>query len=339
MVGNQKNEYRIVIDKHNGVKWLVIDVYQKRYNVRPKKERIAEAQHFLDCKDGATRVAILGENEIGIERPLRNEASAVWLEENIRDIHDYDWVNHHNMASIEGEVQIIDLPVSHVNHPKGKIQLLDGRELQCYETGQHGRLYDVENELDLDTLFRNIRKVKDLDRRFALFDEREADGDLFIANAFNLFDNSERILNDSRMFLCPVMSLGWLSFTQATGFCHPTLGVYIEWWKNCAKSRVKNDKGREWLVYNIIGNPLSDNNQCAMVGRDGRIKDIRIKPFKDLWQPFMEINTRYDSIKSRYDSYSLTEVLTLLKKDGARIRHPKPKKPRFTLQMVNYGQF
>lgn len=270
MVGNQQNEYRIVIDKENGIKWLVIDVYQKHYNVRPKKERIAEAQHFLDCRDGATRVAILGENEIGIERPLRKDASAEWLEENINDIHDYDWVNHHNMASVEGEVQIIDLPESHVNHPIGKIQLLDGRELQCYETGQHGRLYDVECELGLDALFDNITKIKDLNKRFALSDYRHADGDIFIANAFTLFDNSERILNDSRMFLCPIMSLAWFRFTQATGLHHPTLGVYIEWWNSCVKSRVRNKKGREWLVYNIIGNPLSDNNQCAMVGRDGR---------------------------------------------------------------------
>ncbi len=279
MVGNQKNEYRIVIDKKNGIKWLVINVYQKHYNCRPKKERIAEAQHFLDSRESATRVAILGENEIGIERPLRKDASAAWLEENINDIHDYDWVNHHNMASVEGEVQVIELPENRISHLDGKVQLLDGRVLQCYETGKRGRLYDIEHELGLDALFCNINKVKDLKKRLGLFDEWQADVDLFIANAFTLYDNRGRILNDSRMFLCPVAALACLDFTEVTGLTHLTLGVYIEWWNSCAKSRVKNSKEREWLVYNIIGNPLSDNNQCAMVGRDGRIKDVRIKPF------------------------------------------------------------
>ena len=91
-------------------------------------------------------------------------------------------------------------------HPEGKIQLLNGRILDCYPLEQPQD--EVDNQLSLDTtgVYLSLKRpnkantVKD-DRDD---DEKELEK-LFLDNAFVFLENRERIISESLMLLCPVL--------------------------------------------------------------------------------------------------------------------------------------
>ena len=157
--------------------------------------------------------------------------------------------------------------------PDGKIILLDGRVVDC-----HPRM---TNEQPPYT-----------DK------EREADKERFIKNAFFFLAHKERILTDSRMFLCPV-SMG------SIGFADPTLGIYLQWWETCAGAMFTDKKGRRGLLYKLSGSSLSGHNFCGVVHEDGTTKNVEL-------HSFIRINNLYKSSKQKYQAYSLRQVLDIL---------------------------
>ena len=132
-------------------------------------------------------------------------------------------------------------------HPEGKIQLLDGRVLDCYQS-QRPKCEPVSNELEIDTSGVYLSMKKPSSSR-PVKDEREDEEKelerLFLNNAFVLLDNRERILSDSRMFLCPLPIRNGLAYTGTSGFHHPTLGIYIEFWLHCPAATVMKDNGEK----------------------------------------------------------------------------------------------
>lgn len=204
---------------------------------------------------------------------------------------------------------------------EGKIKLLDGSELKCYPLPQ--TMPEVDNTMRLDTtgtyliIGRNKARnhVKTEEEKNAEIMARAAEKQLFLDNAFLLLANSKRILSDSRMFLCQLPMQNGLAYTGTSGFHCPTLGVYIEWWKNCRVSMHLDREGTKWLVYCFVGSPLSGRNNCGLVNEQGKIKSCQVESFSELWRPFVEINSRYDYAKSRYEAYSLKHVLELLGTD------------------------
>ena len=50
--------------------------------------------------------------------------------------------------------------------------------------------------------------------------------DVFKYFANFLLENADRIMNDSRMFLCPIFTQSFSPFTKG----RPTLGTFLEWW-------------------------------------------------------------------------------------------------------------
>lgn len=204
---------------------------------------------------------------------------------------------------------------------EGKIKLLDGSELKCYPLPQ--TMPEVDNTTRLDTtgtyliIGRNNAKkhVKTEKEKNAEIMAGAAEKQLFLENAFLLLANSKRILSDSRMFLCPVPIQNGLAYTGTSGFHCLTLGVYIEWWMNCRASVHIDGDGTKWLVYCFVGSPLSGRNNCGLVNEQGKMKSCQVGSFSELWRPFVEINSRYDYAKSRYEAYSLKQVLELLGTD------------------------
>ena len=210
-------------------------------------------------------------------------------------------------------------------HPEGKIQLLDGRILDCYPLEQPQD--EVDNQLSLDTtgVYLSLKRpnkantVKD-DRDD---DEKELEK-LFLDNAFVFLENRERILSDSRMFLCPLpFSKSGLAYTGTGGFRNPTLGIFIEFWMACTKASIMEANGRKWLIYHIAGSPLSGCNSCGLVSPQGETKSEQVVSFKDIWRPFIEINTRYDEAKSKYDAYTLRQVLSVFENEGTKVAYKK----------------
>ena len=164
--------------------------------------------------------------------------------------------------------------------PDDKIILLDGKVVDCYPrmTNEHSPYTDKE---------------------------READKERFIKNAFFFLAHKERILTDSRMFLCPV-SMG------SIGFADPTLGIYLQWWETCAGAMFTDKKGRRGLLYKLSGSSLSGHNVCSVVHENGTRKNVELRPFWDYGKSFIHINNTYNSAKQKYQAYSLRQVLDIL---------------------------
>ena len=140
---------------------------------------------------------------------------------------------------------------------------------------------------------------------------------LFKDNAFYLLAHRERILQDSRMFLTPIVAHNGLAYTGTSGFHHPTIGIYLEWWSHCLGTMVISDSGRMSLVYQIAGSPLTGSNSCGQLYESGESAPIQLSGFSKYWQSLMQINTRYDEAKQIYQAYTLQELLDILhEEDG-----------------------
>ena len=209
-------------------------------------------------------------------------------------------------------------------HPEGKIQLLDGRVLDCYSLEQPQG--EVDNHLSLDTTGVYL-SLKRPNKANTVKDNQDEDEKLleklFLDNAFVLLNNRERILSDSRMFLCPLPIRNGLAYTGTSGFHHPTLGIYIEFWLHCPAATVMKDNGEKWLLWHIAGSPLSGSNRCSLVNSQGEWKCEQVSSFSGIWRPFMEINSRYDEAKSKYDAYTLRQVLSIFENEGIKVAYKK----------------
>lgn len=138
----------------------------------------------------------------------------------------------------------------------------------------------------------------------------------FYDNAFLFFHNAHRILSDSRMFLAPVPVQSGMAYSGTSGFCNPTLGVYVEWWLNCMIDMTKDNNGNPALTCRIAGSPLSGSNRCTCVYPNGERQSITHHPFRDVWSSFTRINNRYTKAKAMYEAYTLDEVVELLLAGG-----------------------
>ena len=197
-------------------------------------------------------------------------------------------------------------------HPIDSIVLLDGTILDCYPKASPSCSH-LDNSLKLDTTGEYLRIGKHSSKSGKQKKEAcSAEEMLFLQHAFLFYRNMHRILSDSRMFLAPVPVRSGLAYIGTSGFQHPTLGVYAEWWSNCELDMTKDAKGRDALTYYIAGSPLSGGNHCNCVYPDGRTKDITHYPFRLVWTSFAKINTRYDEAKEKYEAYTLQEVVDLL---------------------------
>lgn len=207
-------------------------------------------------------------------------------------------------------------------HPEGKIQLMNGTLIDCYPLQQTQN--EIDNSFRLDTtgeylvISRKKRTPQEIEQRQAEEAKAKQAEDNFAANAFLFFDNRERILADSRMFLAPVPVQNGLMYTGTSGFQKPTLGVYIEWWQNCLSSNI-TDKRDQWLIYQFGGSPLSGFNVSRAVNASGEKRELNVRSFSDLWHPFVGINKRYDDAKTRYQAYTIDKVIELLECNGRSI--------------------
>lgn len=196
-----------------------------------------------------------------------------------------------------------------VTFPENRIVLLDGRELECFP--KDGETSSIDNTLALDSTGQYLSVGS---RRKVSGEEKQADPavEFFLKNAYLFYRNADRILSDSRMFLAPVPIQSGLAYTGTSGFMKPTLGVYVEWWKNCSVNVTCDKSGAEALTYHLAGSPLSGANRCSCVYPDGRSCIIVHDHFHPIFKSFIEINVRYDDAKNRYKAYSLEEVAALL---------------------------
>lgn len=209
---------------------------------------------------------------------------------------------------------IIETEEKDVHHPEGKIQLKSGAILDCFpKTDQPVAI--AQDKLSLDTTGEFLQVGKRSRKR--LFGkktlERPAWEQLFLQEAFFLYEHKERILADSRMFLTPLPFQNNLAYTGTSGLRNATLGIYLEWWDACEQAVINNEDGIVALTYFIAGSPLSGGNHCSAVDRKGKSRTVQFAPFTEIWTSFMRINQRYTEAKQIYQAYTLEETISKLR--------------------------
>ena len=199
--------------------------------------------------------------------------------------------------------------------PDGKIVLLNGTQLDCYPLENEDNEVAFRDKLELDTTGQFVTVRKCNPKTMPVSNEGMQKQQLFVDNAFYLLAHLDRIMDDSRMFLAPVAVQSGMAYTGTSGFKRPTLGVYLEWWQTCDGAMRIDKEGRRSLVYRLAGSPLSGMNHCSAVREDGKIETVTLSSFGKHWGPFVNINKRYSGAKSRYQAYTLQEVLDILHRE------------------------
>lgn len=200
--------------------------------------------------------------------------------------------------------------------PHNKIILWDGHMLDCYPLATKAPDKIDRDHLELDTTGQYLSiGVKNPQPVLPKPKDTEEQNQLFIKNAFYLLSHKERIMSDSRMFLCRIPIQSGLAYTGISGFRNPTLGIYLEWWSIVQGAMKTDSKGRKSLVYHLAGSPLSGVNRCAAVREDGVTEIVSLSPFNAHWGSFTRINNRYTEAKQLYQAYTLQEVLDILDKE------------------------
>lgn len=201
-----------------------------------------------------------------------------------------------------------------------KITLMDGRQLDCFLKSEQPQTIE-QDTFELDTTgqyLRFNRMPKNVSEEDLVRAERQYGHHIFTENAWFFLQNAEKILSDSRMFLAPVKVQNGLAYTGTSGFGHPTLGIYLEWWINYSQAAIDANGN---LVWYISGSPLSGCNCCSSVNPDGKqVKIAQSTRFLDIWSSFTKVNNRYNEAKQRCEAYSLEEVIFKLKGDDYRFR-------------------
>lgn len=202
---------------------------------------------------------------------------------------------------------------------KNVLTLLDGREVT---------LFPASHEKDVDDylVIHNRRNMPYAEaRHFAVLkasydcyqqylrdkyeDETKDARTLLLENIKLIYDNRERILTDSRMFLAPMPCAGGLAYCGTRMFEKPVLGVFLQWWMTCEEAHPSDD---EWIYY-ISGSPLTGMNSCNKVDSNGKTVSKEIRGFANLRRSFTQINSMYQGISDACEHYPLREVIERLK--------------------------
>lgn len=199
----------------------------------------------------------------------------------------------------------------------GSMELMDGSHIPVFKTPVPADA-NVDNEPRLDTTgsyFSTVKPGKEESPEPADRETTEKEQvEFFLKHLFFFISHRKEICEDSRMFLSPVPVHSGLAYSGTSGFSRPTLGIYMEFFENCPKSAVLCGDGKVRFVWHIAGSPLTGSNKCSIVGADGVAMPYHVMDFRDLWPKFIEINKRYDSLKSGNIVNTLEEVYLRLKK-------------------------
>ncbi len=209
------------------------------------------------------------------------------------------------MSTVNNETAVI--------HPNGKILLMNGNILECYTKAEAPDDIKPDAGLELDTTGEYLR-IGNMPAKAPRKTGEEPWMTLFYKEAFFLYEQRDRILSDSRMFLTPLPFRNNLAYSGTSGLSDATLGVYLEWWETCERSVIKKDGEIHALTYYLAGSPLSGINRCNAVTRNGETENVSFPgSFAELWRPFMATNKRYAEAKGIYQSYSLEETIVRLR--------------------------
>lgn len=124
------------------------------------------------------------------------------------------------MSTANNETEIL--------HPEGKILLMNGNILECYQKTEVPDDIKPDAGLEIDTTGEYLQ-IWNMPVRAPRKTGEEPWKRLFYKEAFFLYEHRDRILSDSRMFLTPLPFQNNLAYSGTSGLGDATLGVYLEW--------------------------------------------------------------------------------------------------------------
>lgn len=168
-----------------------------------------------------------------------------------------------------------------------KIKLLNGRDMEC------------------------IPGTKFYERHVSIrSDETNIIFNLFKESVWLILNNSERIMNDSRMFLTPIYSQ---SFSPFFSNSRPRIGTFLEWWLQYPEySRDKYGNP----IYCISGNPMTGSHSCHAIDIEGNYRKATEKSFLHILTSFGRVNSLYKNAKLTCKCYDLLDVINILRNNG-----------------------
>ncbi|MCQ2208181.1 MAG: hypothetical protein MJZ02_08195 [Paludibacteraceae bacterium] len=195
------------------------------------------------------------------------------------------------------------------------IELVNGSRINCFLRENPLECVPAEKHSALvkSEAHRQLRRKEVKAQREQQHLAEEECLNFFVKHAFFLLENAERICSDSRMFLAPVGVESGLSLSGAAPT--PTLGAFIEWWKNGKGGSITNEKGEHFLVCKLAGSPFNGTNVCTVANSKGHVSQISILGFIDVYRSFVRFCKRYSYAKQIYQAYSLRQVVDLLMAD------------------------
>lgn len=133
---------------------------------------------------------------------------------------------------------------------------------------------------------------------------------LFYSNIPLFYNNIERILSDSKLFLTPIAVNNGLAISGR--FEQATLGVYIEWWiYNYYALSVGS-----YPIWKVAASGLSGGHACKAVNERGEPIDAVLRGCtSQTWKSFMAENKRYREAKNHFKAYTLEQAIELLKNE------------------------
>lgn len=195
---------------------------------------------------------------------------------------------------------------------KHYLELSDGTCIEAYLKSEQPE-HITPDTIDIDTTGEFLQMgTKARRRKRTVTCTNEDELKLFLKYAHRLIAEGDRILEDSRMFLTPLPIRNGLAYIGTSGMRNPTLGVYIEWWRNNKCAWAEDEAGTMQPIYFIAGSPLSGCNSCAYVDADGEGHTTSARHFAIVWRSFANYNTHYTEAKQIYESYTIAEVIERL---------------------------
>lgn len=190
-----------------------------------------------------------------------------------------------------------------------KITLINGAVLKCYLREEATDIPSSELSIDksgeyLSSCGIRVKQTKQLSPYEC--------AKPMLDNIALILDNAERILSDSRMFLAPLQIQNGFAYTGISGFLRPTLGVYVEWWKEYYKESHDKDGNPIWF---ISGSPLSGCHACSSVLKDGsKTKKCDLQTtLLAVGHSFATVNNRYNEAKAKCCAYTFDQVIEILR--------------------------
>ena len=170
-------------------------------------------------------------------------------------------------------------------------------------------------QVELDTTGEFLSTIPQNIQSTLKFGESEQDTqELLNTNIHLLYAHRKEILNNSEWSNVCVAVGHNLAYSGRSNLRNVTLEVVLTWLETEPAAQRIEDDGTLSLMYFFAGSPLSGMNRCSFIKEDGSRYTDEVRPFRPVWQSFMEINRNNQEEGHPSEKVTLEEVILEIRK-------------------------